>query len=212
MPTATAPTRPLSPTRPARPTRPAFPEAARSTAELLSAAREGDGAAWNEIVHRYSGIVAAKVRAFRLQDADAFDAMQMTWLRLAENIHQLCHPERLAGWLATTAYRECLRILRHTKSAATPMEVVATHIADAAPGPEQCAVEADTARALGRLIAQLPPTRRILLRALFADDAGSYTDVAQTIGIPVGSIGPSRARALQQLRWMLAERGLGPSA
>ncbi|MGH4026750.1 MAG: RNA polymerase sigma factor [Pseudonocardiaceae bacterium] len=176
------------------------------------AARAGDGTAWDEIVRRYSGVVAAKVRSFRLQDADAFDAMQMTWLRLAENVHRLCYPERLAGWLATTASRECLRILRQAKSTATPVEVLATHVADPAPGPEQCAVEADTARALGRLIAQLPPTRRILLRALFADDAGSYTDVAQTVGIPVGSIGPSRARALQQLRWMLAERGLGPSA
>lgn len=201
-----------TPTTPTTPARSASPGAASGTAELLPAAREGDAAAWDEIVRRYSGIVAAKVRSFRLQDADAFDAMQMTWLRLAENIHRLCHPERLAGWLATTACRECLRILRQARSTATPMEVLATHVADSAPGPEQRVVEADTARALGRLIAQLPPTRRILLRALFADDAGSYTDVAQTVGVPVGSIGPSRARALQQLRWMLAQRGLGPSA
>ena len=208
MPTATTPTRPTTPTRSARPT---SPDPARSTAELLLAAREDDAAAWDEIIRRCSGVVAAKVRSFRLQDADAFDAMQMTWLRLAENVHRLRYPERLAGWLATTACRECLRILRQAKSTATPMEVLATHVVDPAPGPEQRAVEADTARALGRLIAQLPPTRRILLRALFADDVGSYTDVAQTVGIPVGSIGPSRARALQQLRWMLAERGLGPS-
>lgn len=205
MPTAT------TPALPATPARSVPPAAAGSTTELLPAARAGDAAAWEAIVRRYSGVVAAKVRSFRLQDADALDAMQMTWLRLAENIHRLCYPERLGGWLATTACRECLRILRQTKATATPMELVEFPVPDSAPGPEQRAVEADTTRALGSLIAQLPPTRRILLRALFADDAGSYTDVAQTVGIPVGSIGPSRARALQQLRWMLAERGLGPS-
>ena len=209
MPTATAPTRSTTLTRS---TGYASPGAACSTTDLLAAARTGEAGAWEEIVRRYSGLVAAKVRSFRMQDADALDAIQMTWLRLAENVHRLCHPERLAGWLATTACRECLRILRQAKSTATPMEILATHVPEPAAGPEQRAVEADTARALGRLIAQLPPTRRVLLRALFADDAGSYTDVAQTVGIPVGSIGPSRARALQQLRWMLAERGLGPSA
>jgi RNA polymerase sigma factor (sigma-70 family) len=201
-----------TPTAPTRSTSYASSGAACSTTELLAAAREGDAAAWDEVVRRYSGVVAAKVRSFRMQDADALDAIQMTWLRLAENVHRLCYPERLAGWLATTACRECLRILRQARSTATPMEVFATHTADPAAGPEQRAVDADTARALGQLIAQLPPTKRVLLRALFAADAGSYTDVAQTVGIPVGSIGPSRARALQQLRWMLVDRGLGPSA
>lgn len=184
---------------------------ARSTAELLSAAGEGDASAWDEIVRRYNRVVLAKVRSFRLQDADVLDAVQMTWLRLAENRHQLCYPDRLAGWLATTAVRECLRILRQSKYPVSPLELHAAHLADPAVGPEQRAVQTDTARAVGRLVAQLPAPRRVLVRALFADDAGPYAEVARSIGIPVGSIGPTRARALKQLRWMLVERGLGPA-
>lgn len=186
------------------------PRTARSTTELLAAAGDGDASAWNEIVRRYGRVVSAKVWSFRLQDADAFDAVQMTWLRLAENLHRLWYPERLAGWLATTASRECLRILRQAKYPVVPADVLAANIPDPATGPEQRAVEADTARRLGRLVSQLPPSRRSLVRALFAEDGVSYADVARTVGIPIGSIGPSRARALKQLRLMLAERDLGP--
>jgi RNA polymerase sigma factor (sigma-70 family) len=186
------------------------PGAARSTADLLAAAGEGDAAAWDEIVRRYNRVVVARVRSFRLQDADALDAIQMTWLRLTENRHQLCHPERLAGWLATTAGRECLRILRQPKYTVSPVEQHVAYLTDPAVGPEQRAVEIDTARAVGRLVAQLSPTRQVLVRALFADDARPYAEVARCIGVPVGSIGPSRARALKQLRWMIVERGLAP--
>jgi hypothetical protein len=87
--------------------------AATSIAELLLRAGAGNPAARDELVRRYSGVVLATVRSFRLQDADAGHAVQMTWLRLAENCHRIQQPERLGGWLATTARRECRRILRH---------------------------------------------------------------------------------------------------
>lgn len=81
------------------------------TAGLLSRIRDGDPAAWNEIIYRYDALVITTVRSFQLQDPDALNAIQMTWLRLAENVHRIQFPERLGGWLATTARRECLQIL-----------------------------------------------------------------------------------------------------
>ncbi|MFN2496300.1 MAG: RNA polymerase sigma factor [Pseudonocardiaceae bacterium] len=181
-----------------------------STSDLLAAAGEGDAWAWDEIVRRYDRLVCAKVRSYRLQDADALDAMQTTWLRLAENCHRVGFPERLAGWLVTTASRECLRILRREKRTAHPVERVADDLVEPSSGPEQRAVDADTARAVGSLVAQLPPGRRTLVRELFRDHPRSYAEVARAAGIPVGSIGPNRGRALQQLRQMLDECGLGP--
>ncbi|MGB6162447.1 MAG: sigma-70 family RNA polymerase sigma factor, partial [Pseudonocardiaceae bacterium] len=79
-----------------------------SVADLLLGISDRDPAAWEEIVRRYGKFVSVTVRSFRLQDADALDAVQMTWLRLAENAHRVQLPERLGGWLATTARRECL--------------------------------------------------------------------------------------------------------
>lgn len=187
----------------------ASPNTMRSVTELLSLAHQGDAAAWEEIVHRYGRLVWSKVRSFRLQDADAFDAMQMTWLRLAENSHRLRHPERLAGWLAKTACRECLHILRQTRRTAEPPDVALENLVDPAADPEKQVIDVDTAQALRGLLNQLPPREQTLLRALFADGPQPYTEIARSTGIPIGSIGPTRARALQRLRGMLEEHGLG---
>ena len=173
------------------------------TTELLHRAEAGDPKAWEEILRRYRGVVFAKVRTFGLQDADVLDAVQMTWLRLAENIHQIQHPERLGGWLATTAARECLHILRQTQRTQTLPEVVVDNLADPAASPEQRVIDTQTAQTLRTLVAKLPPRRRRLLQALFSDHPPSYAELSRAIGIPLGSIGPTRNRALRQLQQLL---------
>jgi DNA-directed RNA polymerase specialized sigma24 family protein len=90
-------------------------DATDSEADLLRRIGAGDELAWHEVVRRYGKLVSATVRSFRLQEADARDAVQMTWLRLAENADRVQSPGRLGGWLVTTARRECLHILRQAK-------------------------------------------------------------------------------------------------
>jgi RNA polymerase sigma factor (sigma-70 family) len=180
-----------------------------SVTDLLRRANDGDQAAWEEIVRRYRGLVIAKVRSFQLQEADAHDAAQMTWLRLAENCHRIQFPEHLGGWLATTASRECLHILRHATHSPDRTDTAAENVADLSVGPEQHVINMDTARTLRNLVAELPPRKRILLRALFADKPTPYAELARTTGIPPGSIGPTRARTLRQLRRKLDEHQLG---
>ncbi|MGH3755898.1 MAG: RNA polymerase sigma factor, partial [Pseudonocardiaceae bacterium] len=122
----------------------------RRTTELLVRARNGEMAAWDDILQRYGPLVSATVRSFRLQDADARDAIQMTWLRLAENAGQVQFPERLGRWLATTARRECLHILRQAKPGPYLTGAAPETAADPSPGPEQRAVDADTTQTLWR--------------------------------------------------------------
>ena len=179
--------------------------------ELLRRAAKGDPAAWEEIMRRYSGLVVSKVRTFRLQDADALDAVQTTWLRLAEHIHRIQHPERIAGWLATTAARECLHVLHQTKRTQT-LDAVVDPTAHPAASPEQRVIDAHTAQTLRTLIAELPPRRRRLLRALFTDNPPSYAELSRATKIPLGSIGPTRNRALHQLRQRLQDHQLPPPA
>ncbi|MGH3831461.1 MAG: RNA polymerase sigma factor [Pseudonocardiaceae bacterium] len=175
----------------------------------MARASDGDPAAWNDMVRGYDKLVSATVKSFRLQEADALDAVQTTWLRLAENVHRVLWPERLGGWLVTTARHECLRILRHAKPTAELIDPLADTIADPSMGPEQRAIEADSARTLWSLVEELPLRQRTLLRALFADHPQPYREVARSAGIPPGAIGPTRARALRQLRGQLNEHGLG---
>src|ERR671917_1082941 len=122
------------------------PLATNSMTDLLLSIRDGDPAAWDEILRRYGKLVSTIVQSFRLQEADALDAMQMTWLRLAENADRVQFPERLGGWLATTARRECLRILRQAKLRPHLTDVAPEIIADPSTGPEQRAIDANTTR------------------------------------------------------------------
>ena len=181
-------------------------------ADLLVRVSRGDPAAWAEVLRRYGKLVSTTVRSFRLQDADALDAMQMTWLRLAENAHQVQFPERLGGWLATTARRECLHIVRQAILARDFIDVAPETVADFSVGPEQRVIDDDTARTVRKFVDELPPRRRTLLRALFNDNTCHYAEVARAAEIPLGGIGPTRARALRQLRNKLTEHELGPEA
>jgi len=171
----------------------------------LRRVRGGDPSAWEEILRRYGKLVSATVRSYRLQEADALDAVQTTWLRLAENADQIQRPERLGGWLTTTARRECLRILRQAKRAPRLTDMVADTIADPSMEPERRAIESDVARRLWNFVNELSPRQRSLLRALFADQPRPYANVTHITGIPLGAIGPTRRRALTQLRGWLEE-------
>ena len=68
--------------------------------DLFARARRGDQSAWDTIVYRYQGLIWATVRAFRLDDQEAADVVQTTWLRLVENLHSLRDPSRLGAWLS----------------------------------------------------------------------------------------------------------------
>lgn len=175
-------------------------DATSDIADLLPRAGNGDPKAWEEFLHRYNTHVWATVRSFRLQDADTRDAVQTTWLRLAENAHRIRQPQRLGAWLATTARRECLRILRHVTSIPHFSQTVLDRATDPSTGPEHIAIEADTTRWLWAHVDELPPRRRLVVRALFTDSPQPYANIAATTGIPPGGIGPTRNRALQQLR------------
>ncbi len=187
-------------------------DAPNGGADLLPRAGSGDPVVWDEVLRRYGTLVSATVRSFQMQDADALDAVQMTWLRLAENADRVQFPERLGGWLVTTARRECLRILRQANSAPNLSHPASDTVADHLMGPEQRVIDADARRTLWNIVAELPPRRRTLLQALFTDHPRPYDELARTAGIPPGAIGPTRARALRQLRVRLNDHGLGPDA
>ena len=162
-------------------------------------------------MRRYSRLVLARARSFRLQEADVLDAVQMTWLRLMENWHTIDDPERLGGWLATTVSRECLGILRRSRHV-TPEADVVEDQADPAAGPDQRAVDAETALMVRSAVSELPARRRDIVVALFEDDPSPYAELSRSLGIPTGSLGPTRSRSLRQLRSLLAERGLARGA
>lgn len=188
------------------------PVSQESVTALLRAAGAGDQAAWDRLVGRFGGLLWSVARAHRLSAADAGDAVQMTWLRLVENLGRIEDPERLAGWLATTARHECLRTLRRSGRELLSLDGDTTiDLPDQAEPLDTRLLNEERDAQLWESFGGLQPRCQQLLRVLMADPAPTYTEVAAALDMPIGSIGPTRGRCLQQLRVLALGRGLSLS-
>jgi RNA polymerase sigma factor (sigma-70 family) len=176
--------------------------------ELVDAAGAGDQRAWGEIVERYGGMVRAVVASFRLAEADAADAVQNTWLRAVERLHTVREPERFGGWLKTTARRECLALASGARRE-QPDDALTEALVESAPGPETLYLRDEVNQAVRSAVDGLSGRRRQLVDVLFYQPHGDYAVASRTAGMPVGSIGPTRARILHLLRASLEQSGFG---
>ena len=174
-------------------------------AELVAAAAEGDQVAWDGLVDRFNGLVWSVARAHRLSPVDAADVVQTTWLRLVEHLGRLQEPERVGAWLATTARRECLRVLRHS-ARQIPSEELPEEASNAPLDAGLLSEERD--RALWQAFGGLSARCQELLRVLVAEPPPSYEDVSAALDMPIGSIGPTRARCLERLRGLAEGEGV----
>ena len=181
-----------------------------SLADLVRWAGEGDRAAWNEIVDRYAGIVWAIARRHRLSAADAADVSQTTWLRLVEHLDRIENPERIGAWLATTARHESLRVLRLAGRQIPALDDDFAELADARADTrvDAALLTDERDRELRELVAALPARDQLLLQLLSHDAQPSYVEIGAALGMPTGSIGPTRARCLERLRRVAATRGI----
>ncbi|WP_369139060.1 RNA polymerase sigma factor [Modestobacter versicolor] len=177
-------------------------------AELVRSAGAGDRAAWDALVARYAGLVWSVARGYRLQGEDAADVFQTTWLRLVEQLPRIREPDRVGGWLATTARRECLRVLRRSGRETVSQAEVLEAVPDDVPAFDETLARAEQREALWHHLQTSSDRCRRLLRVLVADPPLSYTEVAEVLEMPIGSIGPTRRRCLEQLRKRLEEAGV----
>ncbi len=177
--------------------------------DCLARSAQGDQSAWSSLVERFTPLLWAVARAHRLSDSDAADAVQGTWLRLVENLGRIREPERVGAWLSTTCRRECLAILRRSSR-----EVPVDHdrVIDLTPDPDAAV---DTALIQQERDARLwsvfdglnDPCRR-LLRVLMTDPPPAYDEVSASLGMPIGSIGPTRGRCLNKLYELAVAAGI----
>jgi RNA polymerase sigma factor (sigma-70 family) len=170
-----------------------------TTRQLLAAASAGDQRAWDALVERYTSLLWSVVRSYRLPAPDAADVVQTTWLRLVEHLDRIADPDRLPGWLATTARRECLRLLRHA-GREVQSSTALTDVPDDAPELDAGLLRDERDAALWHALSLLEEFCQRLIRVLMADPPPSYAEASAILGIPVGSVGPSRGRCLAKLR------------
>jgi len=176
------------------------PYGERSTSQLVAGALTGDEGSWSEIVHRHTNLVMARVRQFRLTPQQAEDVAQTVWLNLLEHLGDLREPAALPGWISTATRHECIRMTNLSRRS-IPVDPTTGRL-DA---QDEVELDGELLRserhsALRAALAELPVHQRELLLLLSTDPPPSYQEVSARLGIPVGSIGPTRQRGLARLR------------
>ena len=166
---------------------------------VVAAAATGDEGAWALLRDRYATRVRSVARQYRLAPHDVDDVAQTTWLRLLENISRVRDAAAVGAWLETTARRESLALLRR-RTRESPTEDAFFADQPSEPVAEQRLVAAEQRTALTSSLQQLPQRQQQLLVAMLAEPAPSYAEIAASLKMPIGSIGPTRARSLARLR------------
>jgi RNA polymerase sigma factor (sigma-70 family) len=180
-----------------------------SVGELYRAASAGDQRAWAELVSRYSGMIASVGRRYGLCAADVNELQQTAWLRLIEHLDRIEQPERVGGWLATTARREALAMVNRASRSRTGVDEMLAELPDIHASDIDAGPLAEERNAVLRAAwSKLRPRCQELLSRLISDDAIAYKDLSVLLSMPVGSIGPTRMRCLEHLRRLVAEEGL----
>lgn len=169
---------------------------------LVEGARRGEQTAWTALIQRYTPLVRGVGRQYRLNDADTEDVAQTVWLQLVRHLGRIREPRALPKWIMTTARHESVRLVR-SRAETLSIESLADG-PDEPPGNhypvDSGLLRAEEAQALRDGLADLPRPHRELLLMLWAEPPLSYRDISRLLHIPLGSIGPTRARSLKRLR------------
>lgn len=167
-----------------------------SNTEVLAGFLDGS-TCWDALVERYSRLVWSVPRSFRLSQTDAADVYQCTWLCLAEHLTRLREPERLATWLVRTATRQSIAVVR---ARGREVSLDRWEPESPLPTPDEVAITNDRQRRLWSALMTLNERCQRLLRIVAHSPELSYAQVADALGMKVGSVGSTRTRCLAELR------------
>jgi RNA polymerase sigma factor (sigma-70 family) len=165
---------------------------------LVCAARSGDHAAWDSLVRRFDRMLRTIAGSYRLTPTDVDDVVQTTWLSMLEHIHDVREPAAIAGWLATATRRHAMRVLqkRARERLSDDPQLGDRAVTD---GPEEILLAAERREVLAAALATLPQRHRRLMTVFVTQSTVDYSHVSEQLSMPIGSIGPIRARALARL-------------
>lgn len=182
---------------------------------LILACRQGDEHAWEVLVNRYQRLIYTIPRRAGLDEDHAAEVFQSTFARLLENLERIRQPDCIHAWLVTTARRETIQLIRRQSSeqSISPTDDAdGTYNTEAIPDdrllPSEELERLEEQHIVRATIQKMDDRCRCLLNLLYyRADPLSYSEIAEALDMPEGSLGPTRARCLDKLRRLLAEAG-----
>jgi RNA polymerase sigma factor (sigma-70 family) len=183
-----------------------FHQSESSDEDLLLGCQKQDEEAWALLVARYQRLIYSIPRRANLAEEDSAEILQRTFLKLLENLSKIKQPSQIKAWLVTTARRETLHFLRQQKALQTSLDdpeggvEAISNLISAEPLADDVMLEMERQHRVRTAVTRLNERCRNLIVMLFyREEPPSYTEIASSLGISEGSIGPTRARCLQKL-------------
>jgi RNA polymerase sigma factor (sigma-70 family) len=179
-----------------------------SDQDLILRCRRGSVGAWHQLLNKYEGLVYSIPLRYGLSRHDAADIAQVTFTILIQSLDNLAEDSRLGPWLVTVARRHTWRLLQRNRRESSNEHLEGTDVAESAVLLGKSDADSiehwELSEWLEAGLAKIgEPCRELLLALYFQPEQSSYTEVAERLGRPVGSIGPTRARCLKRLRQVL---------
>lgn len=179
-----------------------------TTGELVQQVLEGSQQGWARLILRYTPLVRSVTRRYGLNESDADDVRQNVWMRLHEHIGDLREPRALPAWIRTIAHNDVMRILK-AGFRTVPVGAAAPCLDEGfVPEFDRDVHRREVGQAVRSVLERLSPNQRRLMECFLADPDISYSDLSRLLGIPLGSVGPTRARCLKKLREAVEIRAL----
>jgi RNA polymerase sigma factor (sigma-70 family) len=182
---------------------------------LISACRRRDESAWDMLIKRYQRLIYSIPRRAGLDEFSSAEVFQNVFASLVENLDRIEQPARIRAWLVTTARRETWRLIRGQKKspASTTQpgsdEAEPVDPRDDSPLPDELLLRMEQQHKIRNSVAEMDDRCRLLLDMLFySSEPPPYSEIAAVLGLPEGSIGPTRARCLQKLLRLLEKSGI----
>ncbi|MDA0181683.1 sigma-70 family RNA polymerase sigma factor [Solirubrobacter phytolaccae] len=183
-----------------RASRRALPTDPAELERLVRDAADADDAAWNTLVRGYGPRLHAVARAQRVGSHDAEDVVQMTWLKLFTHIGTVREPAKLGGYLQTITRHTTWRHVSATRREQLEPDAIDAAVDDRQPGLEEGLIAEERSAVLAAALECLPPREKRLMQMLVREPEPTYAEISAELGMPIGSIGPTRARCLERLR------------
>ena len=176
--------------------------------ELVSLCLKGDALAWEALISRYRRLIYSVPVRFGFTPADAADVFQAVCVKLLEHLHEVKDETKISAWLITTTTRQCIH-LRSLKYRETEADEDMEEPPDPGVDSEELQITAEKQQTVRDSVDELPERCRSLLEMLYFDTRSpSYDEISLELGMPVASIGPTRARCLEKLRIILRRKGV----
>jgi RNA polymerase sigma factor (sigma-70 family) len=175
--------------------------------ELVSRCLKGDPHAWEALILRYRRLIYSIPVRFGFSSSDAADVFQGVCLKLIEHLHELKDETKVSAWLITTTTRQCIHLksMKYRESAEDDL----MEPPDPSSNLEDLQIMAEREQRVRDAVFELPDRCRSLIEMLYFDSRSpSYEEISETMGMPVPSVGPTRARCLDKLRMLLRRRGV----